>query len=437
MVSNVRNIFFAFITITMLTEGESQLGFNLTFLQQVFLDYIFPKDPGIVRVRSMDQARGMGGAIVLDFIGMVEQYGYPAEEHNVTTEDGYHLQIHRIPGSPLWGNKKKKDVVFLQHGVFASSDSWVIFGPGKDLAFLLADQGYDVWLGNIRGNSYGRSHVNMTVYDRKFWQFSFHEVALMDLPVMFDYILNYTGQEKIHYVAHSMGSTMLFVLLSMKPEYNAKIQLGVCLAPVAFWKEVMPIFRQIIDAAPVLREFFARHKIYDFATQSAAMVTIGQNLCQDGAATQPICIAVIFIIVGADPPQLNTTALPYLLSHFPAGSSIQTLYHYYQNIHAKNFQSYDYGPVGNYEHYKQKTPITYDLSKVTVPIALFYSSNDLVVRKTNVLELQKHLPNVALLEEVQYELFNHADFLWGIDAKTLIYDRVIEVIQKYSILNAI
>lgn len=47
-----------------------------------------------------------------------------------------------------------------------------------------------------------------------------------------------------------------------------------------------------------------------------------------------------------------------------------------------NFQSYDYGPVGNYEHYKQKTPISYDLGKVIAPMVLFHSSNDLIVKKT-------------------------------------------------------
>lgn len=74
----------------------------------------------------------------------------------------------------------------------------------------------------------------------------------MDLPVVFNYILNHTGQEDMHYIAHSMGTTMLFVLLSLKPEYNAKIKLASCLAPVAFWKDVSPIFRQIAYIAPVL-----------------------------------------------------------------------------------------------------------------------------------------------------------------------------------------
>lgn len=68
---------------------------------------------------------------------MVEQYGYPAEEHSLTTEDGYNLMIHRIPGSPLWKNRGKKKVVFMQHGILASSDSWVVFGPGKDLGTCL------------------------------------------------------------------------------------------------------------------------------------------------------------------------------------------------------------------------------------------------------------------------------------------------------------
>ncbi|XP_032674155.1 lipase 3-like [Odontomachus brunneus] len=432
----MRYIFFAFVIITILKEGESQWGIDLTFLQQAFLDYLFPKDLGIVRVRNMEEARNIGGTKVLDFIGMVEQYGYPAEEHNVTTEDGYNLKIHRIPESPLSRNKrKKKNVVFIQHGILSSSDSWVVFGPDKDLPFLLADEGYDVWLGNVRGNSYGRSHINMTVYDHQFWEFSFHESAMLDLPVIFDYILNHTGQENMHYVGYSMGTSMLFVLLSMKPEYNAKIKLATCLAPVAFWKEVSPTFRQISDTLPVVKEHLARHNIYDIFSQSVGSITLSSTLCHDKAITQSLCVAIYFFIVGADPPQLNVTALPYLLSHFPAGTSVQTLYHYYQNMYVDNFQTYDYGPVGNYEHYKQKTPISYDLKKVIAPIVLFYSINDKIVRKTNVLELMKHLPNVILTEEVPYELFNHADYLWGIDTKTLIYDRMIEIIQRFDANN--
>lgn len=40
------------------------------------------------------------------------------------------------------------------------------------------------------------------------------------------------------YIGHSMGTTMNFVLLSEKPEYNEKIKLFIALAPVAYMTHI-------------------------------------------------------------------------------------------------------------------------------------------------------------------------------------------------------
>jgi len=50
-----------------------------------------------------------------------------------------------------------------------------------------------------------------------------------------------------------MGTTVLFTLLSMRPEYNAKIKLGICLAPVAFWEEISPIVEYLRDSNKILK----------------------------------------------------------------------------------------------------------------------------------------------------------------------------------------
>jgi len=42
-----------------------------------------------------------------------------------------------------------------------------------------------------------------------------------------------------------MGTTVLFTLLSMRPEYNAKIKLGICLAPIAIWEEITPVLEYL------------------------------------------------------------------------------------------------------------------------------------------------------------------------------------------------
>lgn len=73
------------------------------------------------------------------------------------------------------------------------------------LAYTLANKGYDVWLGNNRGNKHSKEHTNLDVHSEEFWDFSFQEFAEYDLPAAFEYIGELTGR-KINYIGHSQGT---------------------------------------------------------------------------------------------------------------------------------------------------------------------------------------------------------------------------------------
>ena len=99
--------------------------------------------------------------------------------------------------------------------------------------------GYDVWLGNSRGNRYSRQHIQWNpdgnrMNRNNFWDFSFHDVGTIDLPAMIDYVLDETSFEQLHYIGHSQGTTSFFVMASELPNYNDKIISMQALAPVAF-----------------------------------------------------------------------------------------------------------------------------------------------------------------------------------------------------------
>lgn len=59
------------------------------------------------------------------------------------------------------------------HGFIASAENWLLKSE-KSLAFLLADNGFDVWLGNARGNRHSRRHKTLNPdTDEEFWNFSY------------------------------------------------------------------------------------------------------------------------------------------------------------------------------------------------------------------------------------------------------------------------
>jgi lysosomal acid lipase/cholesteryl ester hydrolase len=55
-----------------------------------------------------------------------------------------------------------------------------------------------------------------------------------DIPAMIDEILTTTGQDKIFYIGHSMGTTGFMVMANEKPEYQDHVAMATFLSPVAY-----------------------------------------------------------------------------------------------------------------------------------------------------------------------------------------------------------
>lgn len=143
---------------------------------------------------------------------LVVGQGYPYEKYDVVTQDGYILQLERLP------QPKSSNVLYFQHGVVDNSFAWFGHIEGEAasaLAFRAFDAGYDVFVGTLRGCGGSTGHTTPKLPADKYWDFTVNEHAFQDLPAFVSKIrelknvdLNVpegdSPKHKLTFIAHSV-----------------------------------------------------------------------------------------------------------------------------------------------------------------------------------------------------------------------------------------
>ncbi|KAH6940489.1 hypothetical protein HPB50_000510 [Hyalomma asiaticum] len=315
---------------------------------------------------------------------LIEARGYPVESREVVTDDGYVLGLYRIPRGRLevagstsqeCDDSAGRPPVLLMHGLLSSAIPWVSNYPDQSIGFVLADAGYDVWLGNVRGCTLARKHVRINPdSDVSFWNFSVQEMIEYDLPATIDYVLRETGHSRLGYVGHSQGTLIMFGLLSSVPAYNDKVRSA--LLKIGEMGEYGPLWKELADTP-------CRTKELMLLCESMCTFTFG-----------PTVMANVLVITG-------------------------------------RFCKYDYGAARNKGIYGQATPPCYHLEKIRAPVAIFWGQGDKFSRPEDIDRIRARVSSIVVDERVGSGPFNHVDYLYGVDAKRVLHDRVVQVLGQY------
>lgn len=417
----------------MIAPAQPIIRFCYNTSKKVFNRLSSPKSK---QARSESKSIYSSLATCSDFTELCALFGYYAEEHVVQTADGYLLGVHRLPyrkGEEHSGvrvnagpNSTRKPVVYLHHGLLMNSEVWVcITEEERCLPFTLANQGYDVWLGNNRGNKYSKKSTQFSPTSSRFWNFSMDEFAFHDIPNTIDYVLNTTSQPSLSYIGFSQGTAQAFATLSIHPGLNDKVNVFIALAPAM---SPAGLNNGIVDALvktspDVLFLAFGRKSILSSATmwQSILYPPIFVRLID-------MSLSFLFAWYGRNiSVQQKLAAYPHLYSF----TSTKSVVHWFQIIRNKSFQMYDddgstkFSLGASNRYYKVAR---FPTRNIKTPIVLLYGGSDSLV---DIRVMLKELPRHTIAREVPH--FEHLDFLWAQEVETLVFPHVLGALRYYAL----
>lgn len=352
---------------------------------------------------------------------MCRLFDITVEDHLVRTEDDYILTLHRIRPRPGRFNGK---VVYLHHGLLMCSDVWVCnIEKNKNLPMVLHELGFDVWMGNNRGNKYSTAHLHRLPKQTKFWDFSIDEFAFFDIPNSVQFVLDRTGVDQLVCIGFSQGSAQMFAAFSLSEELNMKVSQFIAISPAMTPRGLhnriadtlaksspgfMYLFfgRRIVLPTAVLWQRTLHPKLFNL------FVDFGNRFLFNWHA-------------------LNITPRQKLASYSKLYSttSVKSIVHWFQILQSQKFQMFEESDDIINSLYRPYQIATFPTkTNIKIPILLIYGGIDSLVD----INAMKDLLPARTVFDIKVENHEHLDLLWGHDVDALVIARVIKFIRFFD-----
>lgn len=340
-----------------------------------------------------------------------EFWGYHCDIHDIVTEGGWILKAHRI-SDPRRPGPIGHPVV-LQHGILCNSAHFFT-AEERSMAFWLVDQGYDVWVTNIRAN-FGCGHTEFTRFDPRFWAWGLKELAF-DLRDVVEFICGATGKPRVAYVGHSQGSGSMYLALSpgLCPELGRRLSCFVALGPSVY-------------AGPVLRKF-PFSLLRTFRSRKWWSLVFGvKEFIPAIALFQKYLPAfwfghlgfVIFAyLFGFHDAHLLGRHKPKIFRTLPVPTSSELLYWYMASF---SHRGCIFDPRMSQPWFTKSFP----------PHTVVYGDIDLLVLGAPLIQrIERNEPNVRMVHALELEGYEHLDMVLGIGSDKTCFPVIRDTIES-------
>ncbi|KAI8898491.1 Alpha/Beta hydrolase protein [Globomyces pollinis-pini] len=359
---------------------------------------------------------------------LIRYWNYRYEYHSTITKDGYQIGLHRIPCPRDQPYNRSKCPVLLWHGLSNSSEIYIAGTPDSSLAFVLADAGFDVWLGNSRGSKYSNKHSTFNLGtsqgQKDYWNFNIEHLALYDLKSSVDYILSITESQKLSYIGFSQGSAKAFMALSLDEELNHQINHMIGLAPALKPRKIPgSILSTTLNYIKPSRIFniLGSKDFFPIAHSfRPSLLSIQSN------AT--LIRYTLYLLLNWKMKRFGNHQQEWMaLQNIFSTTSVQNVVHWFQILGDNRFASYREDENVGVIHTNNRITIPnliYPTRHITTSITLFCGKDD---NLSDIVALKSHLPDHTKIFEI--DDYEHLDLIWSHDAPDKIFHPIIKTLK--------
>lgn len=400
--------------------------------------------------------------------------GYKYENHYISTQDGYVTQLVRLINPLADRRRLKQPPVMLFHGGSGSQVTYVSAsaiqhhpekyprvssdGPitswNRSLAFVLANNGYDVWIIGTRGAGPGnQGHIKFRgpkSIDRsgaaadkigvpffknineatEYWNFSMDEIVTFEMTRQIDRVLDMTGASKVTLFGYSISPAMTLMLLAERPDYATKVHSIVSMAPIITAKGINRLNRLLCEMVTRFVSDRLGTLLMSELFLTSATKNVFQALNTNKFVRYSLTKPLLALISGPSAKYLSLVE-PAFGGHTGNPVSFREVKQVCQQAFSGRLQKYDFGPRKNKLLYGTRRPPAFDISDLHVDHWLVISgANDKVATQYSVNQYLRDVKHPKPYKNIVVEGYNHLDLVAALDNDVKINLPILEFLDR-------
>lgn len=403
---------------------------------------------------------------------IIARSGFKFENDIVLADDGYITQITRVVDPEADQSQLKQPPIMMLHGGIIDPTAYVwgsaiqhhpepyprteASGPmtswNRSLAFMLANNGYDVWLIGTRGSdSQNQGHIKFKgpksidhsgeleeepdfkakLEAHKYWDFSMDEIIKYELPRQIDKVLELTGARNVTLFSFSLSTMTAPPFTAGNPDYADKVHNMVVMAPivnnkgankfVTLLNDIFSILPTDIGTAIVTEVLFTR-----FLRSLVLLINKVRYF-------RYTLVKLLASLLAGRSAKYHTLLEPGVMGHIFMPVSFKVLKHWSQQVKHSRLERFDYGLVKNEFVYGHARPPAYSIANLNVKNWLLVSAtNDNLATPKSVKQFLSQV-SPKPYKHIIAPNFSHLDLVAAFENDIYVNQLILEFLEKFKL----